>query len=389
MARPERCDVIIIGGGIMGSAIAYYTSKMGKKVLVVEKNDQASGSAGATDGVVGYHTKKPGVHMDLAVQSIAMFPSLSQELGVDIEYTDNCGGMIPVQNGQQWEIMEQIGREQSESGVDIHMIGIKEAIKLEPQLNPKLLGCLYTKSGGKVHPIFMTFAFASAAKKRGVVYMNETEVTAVVKDGDRAAGVTTTKGDFYADKIVISAGSWSAAVGELAGVSIPVKPRKGQILISEPIGPFVHCTVQCAQYYMIKHRPDAIKDTYVVRTGSSLSFGQTDDGALMIGATRELVGFDRENTLESFEAIARRAVEFFPALGDVHIIRSFAGLRPYTPDGLPLLGESDTVKGLYIATGHEGDGIALSPATGKFMAELLVNGESSFPLEPFNPNRFK
>jgi len=139
---------------------------------------------------------------------------------------------------------------------------------------------------------------------------------------------------------------------------------------------------------MIKHRPDTIKDEYVVRTGSSLSFAQTDDGALTIGATRELVGFDRENTLESFEAVARRAVQFFPALSDVHIIRSFAGLRPYTPDGLPLLGELDSVKDLYIAAGHEGDGIALAPATGKFMSELLVNGESSFPLKPFNPNRF-
>jgi sarcosine oxidase subunit beta len=174
----------------------------------------------------------------------------------------------------------------------------------------------------------------------------------------------------------------------MAGVSIPIRPRKGQILISEPIGPFVHCTVQCAQYYMIKHRPETVKDEYVVRTGSSLSLAQTDDGALTIGSTRELEGFNRENTLESFGAIARRAVQFFPALRDVHIIRSFAGLRPYTPDGLPLIGELNGVKGLYIAAGHEGDGIALSPITGKLMAELLADGKSSFPLDAFNPNRF-
>lgn len=373
----------------MGSTIAYYSAKKGQKVLVVERRDQASGSAGATDGVVGYHTKKPGVHLDLAVQSIALFPGLSDELGMNIEYTDNCGGMIPVENDEQWEIMEQIGREQSESGVDIHMIDIREVLKLEPQFNPRLPGCLYTSAGGKVHPIQMTFAFASAAKRMGVVFMNETEVTGVIKEGDKAVGVHTSRGDYFGDKIVISAGSWSAAVGDMAGFNIPIRPRKGQILITEPVGHFLSCTVQCAQYYMIKHRPDSIKDEYVMRTGSSLSFAQTDDGALTIGATRELVGFDRENTLESFEAIARRALHFFPALKDVHIIRAFAGLRPYTPDGLPMIGKADTVPGLYLACGHEGDGIALAPITGKLLAEEMAEGKSSFPLDPFSPNRFQ
>jgi len=296
--------------------------------------------------------------------------------------------MIPVENEEQWEIMEHIGREQSESGVDIHMIGIAEALKLEPQINPKLPGCLYTNSGGKVHPIFMTFAFAKAAKRLGTDYMNETSVTAIIKEGDRVTGVKTSKGDFYADKVAICAGSWSAEVGDMAGFTIPIRPRKGQILITEPVGPFLRCTVQCAQYYMIKHRPETIKDEFVLRTGSSLSFAQTDDGGLTIGATRELVGFDRENTLEAFEAVARRALIFFPALQDVHIIRSFAGLRPYTPDGLPMIGKANTVPGLYLACGHEGDGIALAPITGKLLAEVLADGRSSFPLEPFDPNRF-
>ena len=382
-------DIVIIGGGIMGSVVAYYSAKKGQKVLVLEKKDQASGSAGATDGVVGYHTKKPGVHLDLAVQSIALFPELSQELSTNIEYWENCGGMIPVENEEQWEIMEQIGREQSESGVDIHMIDIKEALKLEPQLNPNLLGCLYTSSGGKVNPIFMTFAFAAAAKRLGAVFMNDTGVTGVLKEGGKAIGVKSSKGDFFGDKIVISAGSWSAAVGEMAGVNVPIRPRKGQILITEPLAPFFNCTLQCAQYYIVKHRPGLIKDEYILRTGASLSFAQTDDGALTIGATRELVGFDRENTLESFEALARRAVRFFPALKDVHVIRSFSGLRPYTPDGLPMIGEFDTVRGLYIAAGHEGDGIALAPITGKLLSEEMADGKASFPLGPFSPGRFE
>lgn len=279
-------------------------------------------------------------------------------------------------------------KEQSASGIDIRMIGIEEAMKYEPQLSPKLLGALYSPTGGKVHPIYMTLAYAHAAKKLGMVFMNETDVTGVIKKDGTVVGVNTSKGDFYGDKVVVCAGSWSAAVGEMVGFPIPIKPRKGQILITEPIGPFMDCTAQCAMYYVIKHKPETVKDEYVLRTGASLSIEQTDDGAMVIGATRELVGFDRENTLESFEAIVKRAAKFFPALRNVHVIRSFAGLRPYTPDGLPMIGKVDSVEGLYIAAGHEGDGIALAPITGKLMAEILVDGESSFPLEPFNPNRF-
>lgn len=388
MNKADLRNIIIIGGGIMGSAIAYYCAKKGRKALVIERKDQASGSAGATDGVVGFHTKKPGLQMELAVRSIAMFPSLSEELGFDVEYGDRCGGLQPVEDQEQWELMEAMSIEQRASGVDIRMIGIDEAREIEPQLSPKLMGALYSPTSGKVNPIFLTFAFASAAKQRGAVFLNETEVTDIIHDREKVLGVKTADGEFRADKVVIAAGSWSAPVAEMAGVSIPIKPRKGQIVITEQIGPFMTTTVQCARYNMIKFRPESITDETIIRTGSSLSIGQTEDGAIVIGCTREFVGYDTGNSLEGVEMIVRRAARFFPALKDVHVIRTFAGLRPYTPDGSPLMGEFESLKGLYIAAGHEGDGIALAPITGFLMSELLVDRKTSFPLAPFSPNRF-
>ena len=394
MIDKTRYDAIIIGGGLMGSAAAYYLALSKARVLVLERNDQASGSAGATDGVVGYHTKKPGAHMDFAVRSISMFPALSDELGMDIEYGENCGGMLLIEDEEQWDIMEKLATEQRRSGVDIRLIDIREALEIEPQLSPYLLGALYSPTGCKVNPLRLTFAYAAAARRLGVVIKNGTEVNAVRVNEGGANGnsefrVRTAMGDFYGERLIIAAGSWSEAVGRMVGVEIPIRPRKGQLLVTEPLGVFIKGTAQCARYYVVKNQPDSIKDEYIIRTGASLGIAQTDDGAVLIGSTRELVGFDREPTLESFEAMMKRAALFYPALKNTHVIRSFAGFRPYTPDGYPMIGRISAVEGLYIAAGHEGDGIALAPATGKLLAELIITGKTSFPLDPFDPDRFK
>lgn len=148
-------------------------------------------------------------------------------------------------------------------------------------------------------------------------------------------------------------------------------------------------TLQCARYNVIKFKPEAVGDKAVLRMGASLSIEQLKDGGLVIGSTREFAGFDRGNTLEAMEATMKRAIRFFPALKDVNVIRAFAGLRPFTPDGLPVLGESEKVPGFFVAAGHEGDGIALAPITGKLMAELLVQGKTSYPLDAFSPSRFR
>lgn len=384
----KDADVIIVGGGIIGCSVSYYLSKLGKKVLVLEREDLTRGSAGATDGVVGYHTKKPGKQMDLAVQSIAMFEHLSEELGMDIQYGLRCGGMQPVEDKMQWDILSAIVEEQKKSGVDIEMISAEEARKIEPMLSKDIYGALYSPTGGKVNPILLTLAFSRAAKKLGARFLIETEVTGMIKEGNKILGVKTDKGEFYADAVVNACGSWAAATAKMAGIDMPIKPRKGQLIVTEPIGPFMDCTLQCARYNVIKFRPETIKDQNVLRLGSSLSIEQTESGGLIIGGTRELVGYDRENSLEAIEAILKRAVRFFPALKDVCFIRAFAGLRPYTPDGLAIIGKVDCLEGFYMAAGHEGDGIALSPVTGKLLAEQIVYGKESYSLEPFSPNRF-
>ena len=381
-------DVIIIGGGIIGSSVAWQLARRKKKVLVIERKDVCSGSAGATDGVVGYHTKKPGLQLDLAVQSIEMFRTLNRDLETNVEYGLEAGGMQPVEDKDQWDMLASMAAEQRRSGVDIRMITAEEACSIEPNLNPDIYGALWSPTGGKVNPLAMTFGFARAAKRLGAVYLTETEVTHILTEGGRAVGVNTSAGEFRADCIVDAAGAWAGKVAALAGIDLPIRPRKGQLLITEPIGPFLRATVQCAMYNVIKFRPETIKDPTVLKIGASLSIEQQESGGLIIGGTREFADFEEENTFEAVETMVKRAVRFFPALKDVSIIRCFSGFRPYTPDGLSMMGEVRTLPGFYMAAGHEGDGIALSPITGRLMAELITDGKTSYDITPFSPNRF-
>lgn len=388
----KKSDVIVIGGGVIGTAITYHLAKKKVGVTLVEQGDLAAGSSGACDGLVFLQSKKPGIHLSLALASKGIFENLEKELPTPIEYRP-CGGLVLIETPEEFDIMTQYVRDQQGIGLDVSLLGTDEMLKLEPHLSPTLSGATYSPMDGQVNPIALTHALALGAKALGVKILTHTRVTGLrwrrdkngkeIKEG-RVEGVETDKGGISADVVVNAAGVLAPMVGRFAGLNIPIVPRRGQILVTSAAKPMIRTCMISAKYIAAKYRPAAADSG-----GYGISMEQTESGTLLLGSTREFVGFDKRTTLKEMAGIANQTRALLPGLSRLQIIRSFAGLRPYTPDGLPLLGYVPGIDNLVLACGHEGDGIALSPITGKLIAQLVVEGRAEMPMEAFRPDRFE
>lgn len=385
----RKSEIIIIGGGVIGTSIAYQLARRGKKVTLMESHDHASGASGSCDQNIFLQSKNPGIHLELALASARMFDDLEEELGYPIEY-HRRGGMILIESPAEMEIMRSFVARQKQIGLEVDIIGRSEAVKLQPGLAEHIVGSAYSTMDADVNPIELNLAYARAARKLGVDIKLETAVTALMISNNRVIGVVTNKGEFQADLVVNATGAWAAQIAAMAGLQVPIKPRRGQIIITEPVPRFIKKGILSAQYIVAKYNPQLLEQSSSlgVKLGVGLSLSQTDKGNILIGATREFVGYDTTNSREGIREILKNATRLLPPLQDVNIIRTMGGIRPYTPDGLPLVGFVKGIDGFFMAAGHEGDGIALAPVTGRIVAELITEGKTFMNVEALNPNRF-
>ena len=385
----KNADVIVVGGGIIGSAVTYQLSKRGKKVLMIEKGDLCAGTTGACDAYITPHTKAPGFHLDLCLRSQEVWRTLEKELNEELEFEDHCGGLQVCQNQMDYDLCSANSEKLRAGGLEVEMLPIEEARKIEPALSVNLTGALYCPSAGQVNPFKTVYAYMRNARRLGAEELLHTEVTGMIMDGPQVVGVHTTRGDYYADIVVDAAGCWGGQIAKMAGCDFDIRPRRGQLIISEPVAPLIHTTMQTGMYMIIKHHPELITDERVKRLGIGYCIEQTKDGTIIIGFTREFAGYDKSTTLEGIEGILDIACRHIPTLRNLHFIRTFSGFRPYVPDNMPIIGPVDGVPGFFMAAGHEGDGIALSAITGVLIAELVVDGKAHFNIDAFSPNRFK
>jgi glycine/D-amino acid oxidase-like deaminating enzyme len=364
-------EIIVIGGGVIGTSVAYYAAKAGHRVTLVEKGDVAAGTSGACDGFIILQSKNPGPHLELALQSAAMYRTLSAELDYDIEYRP-CGGMVVVENEKQADLLRGLIEKQKAAGLEVELLPIAEARRSETLLAEDLWGAAYCADDAQANPIRVAQGFAQAARRLGANIRSGVEVKELLVENGRVCGVKTSEGDLRADFVVNAAGVWAPDLLAPLGINVPIKPRRGQILVTEPLPSMLKHVLLCACYLTAKYHPEELDlSDRQHRLGVGLAVEQTAHGGLLIGSTREFAGFDRRTTLAGIEAVARHARRILPALANVNIIRTFAGLRPHTPDGLPILGPVEGLPGLIMAAGHEGDGIALAPVTGKKVAEFI------------------
>jgi glycine/D-amino acid oxidase-like deaminating enzyme len=382
-------DVVIFGSGVNGLSIAYELSKRGRKVLIVEKHELGSGASSSCDDMIFLQTKKPGILLEMALRSLELFKSLRSEAPCDLEF-DTRGGTILIEDQDQLSVMEDFVSKQVKCGLDVEIIDAKALRKIQPYVSPHVIASTYGTRDSQVNPMLLMRAFFISATKLGMRLMRGTyPVSLSPRAGHWEVGLSSGE-TVEAESVVNATGAWSNEVTRLLGMELPITPRKGQIIVTEPIPDLGKTNVLSATYIVSKLRPrtDKNADTVAERLGLGFAFTGTENGNYLLGSTREDAGFDKATKTEALTLMAKQLKRFFPIMANIHFIRSFAGFRPSTEDGLPIIGELPGNPGFFVAAGHEGDGIALSPITGRVVADLVERKEPEFDLSKLNPARF-
>jgi len=384
------CDVVVIGGGIVGLSTAYYLLKSGRRVLLAEKDQFGAGASGACDDMILLQSKKPGIALQLALESIEMYRALSGELEMDVEF-ESRGGMILIENRQQLGVMEEYVEQQKKYGLDVTIIDGKEVKKRQPYVKEGIVASTYSTRDSQVNPLRVMKGFLRKNSKLGLQIIKGAAIKEINQCKDYWELSFENGEKVAAQYIVNAAGAWAPQVGRLIGLDIPIVPKKGQIVVTEQIPPIGETNVWSAEYIVSKLKPELYvkKEDIYGKLGIGFAFSQTTDGNYLIGSTRENAGFNRETSLTALNILVNQAARFFPIMRNVNVIRSFAGLRPASLDGKPIIGEVESRKGFYIASGHEGDGIALAPITGKLISDMINGASIQYDAEELNIKRFE
>lgn len=380
IARGGSADLVVVGAGVVGAAAAYFATLAGLRVVVVERGAIAQGTSSAGEGNL-LVSDKAGPELDLALYSQAVWrEDLAGHAG-RWEF-ESKGGLVVAATARSLAALRELGVHQRASGVEVQDVGPDRLHDHEPHLARDLAGAAFYPQDAQVQPMLVVAHLLRLARDRGARVCTGTEVTGFLRGGDRVTGVRTGAGDIPAGAVLNAAGTWAGEVAALARVFVPVRPRRGFVLVTEPMPPrTVRHKVYAAEYVGDVASSDAALQTSPVVEG-------TRSGTILIGASRERVGFDRTVSVPAISTLAAKAVALFPMLRQVRLIRAYHGFRPYCPDHLPVIGADPRAPGLWHACGHEGAGVGLAAGTGKLIAQALTGEQPDLGLAPFAPDRF-
>ncbi|WP_329108904.1 FAD-binding oxidoreductase [Micromonospora sp. NBC_01699] len=381
---PEGYDVVVIGAGIIGAACAYACARRGLSVAVLERGGLVSGATGSGEGNLLVSDKSPGPELALALHSNRRWQELDAELSDrygDFEL-ERKGGLMVTRTDTGLAALAGFAAGQADAGVTVERVDPDRLRELEPEITDGLAGGVFYPQDMQLMPARAAVVLLAAARDAGASVRLRTEVTGVRRDGTgRVTGVLTAGGVVAAGQVVNAAGAWAGQIAGLAGAVVPVTPRRGFILVTEPVAPLVRHKVYVADYLDNVASGDSDLQSSAVVEG-------TPSGTILIGATRELVGFDPTPNPEAVRRLAYGAIALFPVLARIRVMRLYHGFRPFSPDHLPVIGADPRAPGLVHAHGHEGAGIGLAPATGELVAQVVLGERPELDLRPFSPTRF-
>jgi glycine/D-amino acid oxidase-like deaminating enzyme len=382
---PPTPDVIVIGAGIVGAACAHALTAAGMRVVVLERGAIAGGSTSGGEGNILVSDKEPGPELALALLSARLWRELAEDLGeAALEYEPK-GGVVVARSTEAMTALARLAAHQRAAGVEVEDVDASGLFALEPNLARDVAGGGWYPQDAQVQPMLATASLLRRARADGAELHAGTGVTGIIRDTrGEVTGVRTDGAmipELRAPWVINAAGTWAGEVAALAGTTLPILPRRGFILVTEPLPRVVRHKVYTAEYVANVASSDAELQTSVVVEG-------TRGGTVLIGASRERVGFDRTTSLDVVRRLAGQAIGLFPFLADVSLLRTYLGFRPYCPDHLPVIGEDPRAPGLVHACGHEGAGIGLAAATAHLIAQHVTGRPVDLDLAPFRPDRF-
>jgi glycine oxidase len=367
-------DVVIVGGGVIGCAIAYYLCKMGTDVIVLDQGEIGAEASSAAAGLLAPlgSLSGPGPFADLLLASWTLFPTLVSELedasGISLEY-EQTGALRIVRNTKHIPKLGKRMKEWQPLGLEMHWLTGDEARQREPLLAPDVCAAIYAPEEGQIKAPQVVKAFAQAATNHGAILYSHQKITAIQRYLSRVTGISTAQGETLScNQLIIAAGAWTARCGEWLNLSIPVTPQRGQILSL--------------------HQPSGGAPLQHIIFGEAAYLAPKADDTILVGATKEEVGFDKQITAGGVAWLLSTAIRLTPALENSAIEQVWAGLRPKTPDNQPILGAAPNWENVTLAVGHGSVGIMLSAITGKTIAELVTTGQTPALIRPFAMDRF-
>jgi len=374
-------DAIVIGAGVVGACCALALTNAGLKVLIIDRGPVASGTTGAGEGNILVSDKEPSAELTLAIRSRDLWFEIDTDIGGGFEL-EAKGGVVVSRSTKGISDLKRLSALQKVNGVEVIELDGAGLRKIEPHLSESVdYGVLYP-GDAQCQPMLAAAQIIRAVKKRGGSFIQGENVVKINANAGSITGVTTDKNQYVSPIIINATGTWAGEIAKLAGSYLPIMPRRGFILVTSPAPKLVHHKVYDADYVANVASSDADLQSAAVVEG-------TASGTILIGASRERVGFKGDMDISILRQLARQAISLFPVLADIQLLRAYRGFRPYAPDHLPVIGPDKNIAGLWHAAGHEGAGIGLAPATGDLIAAQITGRTPFMDPSAFSPDRFK
>jgi sarcosine oxidase subunit beta len=367
----KAADVAIIGGGIMGTATAYYLAKRGiKDVVLLEKDLIAQASTGLSVGGIRQQFSNPA-NIRLSQRSVRVFANFSEEFGVDIGFRE-AGYLFLAAKEETWQEFLVSVETQRRLGVPVEVLGSEEISRRWDYLNVSdIRGATFCAEDGYADPYMVAMGFAQSAQRLGIRIEELTRVTDIQLEGSRVRGVVTSRGSVQAPVVVNAAGPWAAEVGRMAGIELPVLPYRRQAFTTRPFDLF----------------PKPVP--MIIDQDATFYFRGADPGLILgMSDPDEPPGYQLQTDRGFMERVVEAAVHRAPRIEDARILRGWAGLYEVTPDDNPIIGPIPPCPGFFCAVGFSGHGFQHGPAVGQILSLLIAGQPSDLDLKPFSWDRF-